>query len=75
MDEATSALDNHLQEQIIQNVRSMNCTVIFIAHRLKIAQRADQIFVLDNGECVEKGTFNELLNNGRHFAKMWAALS
>ena len=75
MDEATSALDNHLQEQIIQNVRSMNCTVIFIAHRLKIAQRADQIFVLDNGECVEKGTFNELLKNGRHFAKMWAALS
>jgi len=30
---------------------------------------------LDNGECVEKGTFNELLKNGRHFAKMWAALS
>ena len=46
MDEATKALDNKLQEQIISNVRSMNCTVIFIAHRLKVARDADQIFVL-----------------------------
>ena len=75
MDEATSALDNKLQEQIITNVKSMNCTVIFIAHRLKIAREADQIFVLDSGQCVERGTHDELLGYGKFYAKMWQAMS
>ena len=48
MDEATSALDNQLQEQIISNIKSLNCTLIFIAHRLRIAKEADQIIVLDS---------------------------
>ncbi len=75
LDEATSALDNKLQEQIIANVKSMNCTVIFIAHRLKIARDADQIFVLDSGQCVERGTHEELLGYGKFYAKMWQAMS
>ncbi len=75
MDEATSALDNKLQEQIISNVRSMNCTVIFIAHRLKVARDADQIFVLDSGQCVERGTHDELIGYGKFYAKMWQAMS
>jgi ABC-type bacteriocin/lantibiotic exporter with double-glycine peptidase domain len=75
MDEATSALDNKLQEQIITNVKSMNCTVIFIAHRLKIAREADQVFVLDSGQCVERGTHDELLGYGKFYAKMWQAMS
>lgn len=75
MDEATSALDHRLQEQIITNVKSMNCTVVFIAHRLKIARDADQIIVLDGGQCVEQGTHEELLGQGRYYAKMWNVLS
>jgi ATP-binding cassette subfamily C protein len=75
MDEATSALDNELQAQIIKNVKSMNCTVVFIAHRLKIAKEADQIIVLDNGQCVERGTHDELLGYNKFYAKMWSALS
>ena len=75
MDEATSALDNDLQEQIIKNVKSMNCTVVFIAHRLKIARDADQIIVLDSGQCVERGTHDELLGLNKFYAKMWSVLS
>ena len=75
MDEATSALDNELQARIIKNVKSMNCTVVFIAHRLKIAKEADQIIVLDNGQCVERGTHDELLGYNKFYAKMWSALS
>jgi ABC-type bacteriocin/lantibiotic exporter with double-glycine peptidase domain len=74
MDEATSALDNSLQKQIIENIRSMNCTVIFIAHRLQIAEQADQIFVMDSGEIVERGTHDELLSYQKFYAKMWSAL-
>ena len=74
MDEATSALDNQLQNKIIENVKAMNCTVIFIAHRLQIAEGADQIFVMDSGEVVERGTHKELLSYQKFYAKMWNAL-
>ena len=75
MDEATSALDNQLQDRIINNLKSMNCTLVFIAHRLKIARDADQIIVLDGGQCVEQGTHEELLQKDGHYAKMLHALS
>jgi ABC-type bacteriocin/lantibiotic exporter with double-glycine peptidase domain len=75
MDEATSALDNQLQKQIVSNLKSMNCTLIFITHRLKITQDADQIIVMDNGQCVEQGIHKELLEKGGYYAKMWNASS
>jgi len=75
MDEATSALDNQLQEQIISNIKSLNCTLIFIAHRLRIAKEADQIIILDSGQCVEQGNHKELLTQGRYYKKMWDSLS
>jgi ABC-type multidrug transport system fused ATPase/permease subunit len=53
----------------------MNCTLIFIAHRLKIAKDADQIIVLDGGQCVEQGTHDELTKQGRYYSKMWNYLS
>ena len=52
----------------------MNCTVIFIAHRLQIAEYADQIFVMESGEVVERGTHQELLSYEKFYAKMWNAL-
>lgn len=75
MDEATSALDNQLQDKIITNLKSMNCTLVFIAHRLKLARDADQIIVLDSGQCVEQGTHDELLRQDGYYAKMLNALS
>lgn len=71
MDEATSALDNSLQEKIISNLKAMNSTIIFVAHRLKIAKHADQVFVMQSGEIVERGTHEELLSYEKFYAKMW----
>lgn len=75
MDEATSALDNNLQDQIIRNLKAMNCTIVFIAHRLKIAEHADEILVLESGEIVERGNHTKLLCNGKYYTKMWQAMS
>ena len=36
-------------------------TVIMIAHRLKTVQKADRIFVLENGKIVQQGTHEELM--------------
>jgi ATP-binding cassette, subfamily B, bacterial HlyB/CyaB len=62
-DEATSALDTE-SEQAIQNNMNMilsDKTAIIIAHRLSTVRNADQILVLDNGEIVEKGTHDQLM--------------
>ena len=63
LDEATSALDNiseyHVQKAIASSIKGR--TTFIVAHRLSTIRDADRILVMDNGECVESGTFEELL--------------
>ena len=49
----------------------MNCTVVFIAHRLRIAEHADEILVMESGEVVERGRHEKLLSNGKYYTRMW----
>ncbi len=64
LDEATSALDNTseklIQAQIEKMKEDCGTTVISIAHRLSTLQNCDEILVIDKGEIVQKGTFQEL---------------
>jgi len=63
LDEATSSLDT-ISEGIVQktiNTISKHCTTFIIAHRLSTIQKADIIYVLDDGAIVECGTHKELL--------------
>ncbi len=70
LDEATSALDS-VSEQLIQaSIESLSKgrTVVAIAHRLSTIASADKIVVLDQGEIVEQGSYEELL---RQRGKLW----
>ena len=64
LDEATSSLDNISEERIMESVEKLseNMTVITIAHRLSTIQSADQIGVLKNGNLVEVGSHNDLMD-------------
>jgi subfamily B ATP-binding cassette protein MsbA len=64
LDEATSALDTE-SEKLVQDALNnlmKNRTSLIIAHRLSTIQKADLIIVLDNGEIVEQGTHQQLIN-------------
>ncbi|MCP3901233.1 MAG: NHLP bacteriocin export ABC transporter permease/ATPase subunit [Desulfobacteraceae bacterium] len=60
-DEATSALDNATQLSISQSIEKLNVTRIIIAHRLSTIKHADVIVVLDKGTIVQKGTYQQLI--------------
>jgi len=65
LDEATSALDS-ISEKIIQQSLeklSVGRTVIAIAHRLSTIASADKVVVMEQGQIVEQGTYQELLKN------------
>ena len=70
LDEATSALDNKSEAVVQKAIDNLmkDKTVFVIAHRLSTIQNADKIAVINNGELVELGTHNELMNikNGQY---------
>lgn len=71
LDEATSALDNK-SEAIVQKALDnlmQNKTVFVIAHRLSTIKNANKIAVINEGELVELGTHEELLQNENGFYK------
>ena len=63
LDEATSSLDTHSEHLIQNSLRTLmeNRTTLVIAHRLSTIMHADRIVVLVDGQVVEQGTHDELL--------------
>lgn len=64
LDEATSALDNKAEAVVQKAIDNLmqDRTVFVIAHRLSTVQNADKIVVINDGEIVEEGKHDELLN-------------
>lgn len=69
-DEATSALDNRTQATVSQSLENLDVTRIVIAHRLSTIQNADRIIVMDAGQIVQVGTYQELINQRGLFAQL-----
>ena len=72
LDEATSALDTE-SERLVQDAleRLMKTrTTVAIAHRLSTIKSADEIYVIHEGEIVERGTHEQLLAAGGYYKKL-----
>lgn len=72
LDEATSGLDVLTEKRVIHNLLSLSDkTIIFVAHRLSIAEQSDRVLVLDKGKIVEEGHHKQLMKNQGFYAQLF----
>ncbi|MCA9765345.1 MAG: ABC transporter ATP-binding protein [Carnobacterium sp.] len=73
LDEATSSVDTRLEALIQKAMKKImeGRTSFVIAHRLSTIRDADLILVMDQGEIVEQGNHEELLNKGGFYEKLY----
>ncbi|SCN42181.1 peptidase domain-containing ABC transporter [Bacillus wiedmannii] len=74
LDEATSNLDSTTEKHITDMLKELGVqgvTVIMIAHRLSTIQHANQIFVMERGNIIERGSHEELLFYKGEYYRLW----
>ncbi len=73
LDEPTSALDTITAKVIVDTLLLAKRTCIIVTHDLQLAAKADQIVVMMNGEIIEKGKHEQLMQNQQAYAQLWSA--
>ncbi len=76
LDEATSSVDTRTEKQINEGMDALmkNRTTFVIAHRLSTIRNADAIMVLEQGEIIERGTHEELLEKQGRYYELYTGL-
>ncbi|OGB98469.1 hypothetical protein A2V82_17425 [candidate division KSB1 bacterium RBG_16_48_16] len=72
LDDALSAVDTYTEEEILKRLRNImqDRTSIIVSHRISTVKDADNIIVLDDGEIVEQGTHDQLIQQQGLYFKM-----
>ncbi len=75
LDEATSSIDTHTELLVQQGIEALLAgrTSFVIAHRLSTIQKADRIFVIDQGGILEQGTPRELMEKQGFYYQLYMA--
>jgi subfamily B ATP-binding cassette protein MsbA len=73
LDEATSDLDSNLEKQVQESIENMDrdYAMVGIAHRLSTVKNADRIYTIDDGEIIEAGKHQELIDNSGQYADLY----
>lgn len=72
-DDCLSAVDTETEEIILSNLDkiSKNKTTIIVSHRISSIKNADSIIIIDNGEIIQQGTHNELINISGYYKELY----
>ncbi len=73
LDEATSSLDSETENKIQEaiNYLTKDRTTLVIAHRLSTVQNSNKIFVIDQGEVIDQGKHEDLINNSEMYKNFY----
>ena len=77
LDEATSSIDSATESRLQHalDVLLRGRTAFVVAHRLSTIRHANQVFVLDHGQIVERGTHDELITHDGIYAGLYERFS
>lgn len=72
-DESTSSIDSITENKIQENIKKYitQSTAIFVAHRLTTLKNMDKIFVFKDGDIIESGMHDSLINQSGYYSKFW----
>ena len=72
-DDCLSAVDTETEEEILSNLFkiSRNKTTIIVSHRISSAKNSDKIIILENGEILQSGTHQELVNTPGYYKELY----
>ena len=72
-DDCLSAVDTETEELILNNLLqiSKDKTTIIVSHRVSSAKNADKIIILENGEIIQEGSHNQLINQPGYYADLY----
>jgi ATP-binding cassette subfamily B protein len=73
LDEPTAAMDARAEAEVFEHFRQLahDRITILISHRFSTVRMADQIAVLDRGRIIERGSHQELMQRGGHYAQLF----
>jgi ATP-binding cassette subfamily B protein len=72
-DDCLSAVDTETEEQILNNLLqiSKDKTTIIVSHRVSSAKNADKIIILEDGQIIQEGSHNQLINQNGYYADLY----
>ncbi len=73
LDDCLSAVDTETEEKILSNLLrvSKNKTTIIVSHRVSSAKNADKIIILDEGNIIQQGSHNQLVNQHGYYRELY----
>lgn len=74
LDEPTASLDPMTEAALFETIAQLTQgkTTFFISHRLGVCRAADRILVLKNGELIEQGNHDQLMQSNGEYARMFS---
>ncbi|WP_445452616.1 ABC transporter ATP-binding protein [Flavobacterium sp. 25HG05S-40] len=74
LDDCLSAVDTETEEQILNNLMEIakGKTTIIVSHRVSSVKNADTILILEEGQIIQKGSHNQLVNQEGYYAELYA---
>ena len=72
LDDALASVDNNTAAAILDSIRAQDGrTIVMISHQLSAAAACDRILVMDNGQIVQQGHHNELIQTAGVYRRLW----